>query len=307
MLIKKIDLKGFTGIQKGLGLPALSITLPDSGLIAISGPNGAGKTTTLDNLHPYPTLASRDGSLARHVATRDAERTIELEHDSHQYKIQIKVDAQSGRSEGFIWRDGEPLTDGKISAFKKTVEQIFGSPDLFFQSVFSSQGGAKLTDLQPAELKALFAEFLRLDRYAAWEATAKQALNLLGAKLGQVNREIDRLNERIAALTPGENEINEVEGLIIGATERAREWQDVISALETAMAELNVQAKAQDAITAQAATLTKRRVDEAAAARKAADEGISALAVVRAKLNSVAVDIHAAKSALADRDRNSVV
>ena len=42
------------------------------------------------------------------------------------------------------------------------------------------------SDMRPAELKNLFAEFLRLDRYVRWEETAKDTVRICGGALANM-------------------------------------------------------------------------------------------------------------------------
>ena len=64
MKLIDLKLKGFIGIQKGMGLDEIHLPLGDlSGLVALDGPNGRGKTTILENLQPFRQFASRKGGL----------------------------------------------------------------------------------------------------------------------------------------------------------------------------------------------------------------------------------------------------
>jgi len=62
MKIRNIKLRGFIGIQKGLGLDEIALDVSGlSGLIALEGANGMGKTTLLENMQPFRMLPSRAG------------------------------------------------------------------------------------------------------------------------------------------------------------------------------------------------------------------------------------------------------
>ncbi len=199
MKIFKLRLKKFIGIQKGLGLDEITLDISGlSGLVAISGDNGNGKTTILECLHPYARLVSRKGALQYHTHGRDAEKELDFEFNGDIYKTLIKIDSESGRSEGFIWKNGKSEIDGKISNYSKYILKLMGSPELFFNSVFCGQGSKKLNDMKPADLKNLFAEFLRLEKLIAYEDTAKQCANLLDGRLGILKREIGELETQAA-------------------------------------------------------------------------------------------------------------
>ncbi|MDX9788919.1 MAG: AAA family ATPase [Desulfobacterales bacterium] len=202
MQITKLKLKGFLGIKKGLGLDEIELDFAGlSGLVAFSGPNGHGKTSILDNCHPYRALASRSGALQNHCFLRDSSKELSFIHQGDTYRTLVKVDAQFGKQEGFIWKNDEPQVDGKVKNYDQYIENLFGSPALFFNSVFAAQGGQKLSDLTTGELKKLFSEFLRLDKLIEYEETAKAAANLLAGNIQTVTRDIDRVTDTVNELT----------------------------------------------------------------------------------------------------------
>jgi exonuclease SbcC len=199
MQIEKLRLKGFIGIKRGLGLDEISIDFKNIvGLIAFAGQNGLGKSTVLENLHPFNTLASRSGALFNHVCVRDAEKELSFSYNGNHYRTLIKIDCQSEKSEGFIWKDGESLVNGKIRDYAKYMTDLFGSSNLFFNSVFCAQNAQKLSDMTTGQLKTLFAEFLRLDRLQDYEETAKQVINVLTGKSGQIEKQLLILNNKMA-------------------------------------------------------------------------------------------------------------
>ena len=196
MKINRLRLKGFIGIYKGLGLKELDLDFSDlAGLIALSGPNGSGKTTILDCLQPYRQMASRNRALQHHCYLANSEKVLEFEFNGANYKTLLKIDAESERSEGYIWKDGVSLVDGKVKNYDKVITGLFGSPTLFFNSVFCGQGSKKLNEMTTGDLKKLFSEFLRLDTLVEYENTAKQCNNLLSSKAEKLEREIKPLKE----------------------------------------------------------------------------------------------------------------
>jgi len=198
MKILKLRLKGFIGIKEGLGLDEIELDFSDlSGLIAFAGENGKGKTTVLDNMHPYRQMASRDRSLKHHTFLRDSVKELEFEFQGDQYRTLVKIDAESERSEGFIWKNGESLIDGKVTNYDKAITKLLGSSTLFFNSVFCAQNSKKLNELTTGNLKKLFSEFLRLDKLIEYEATTKQCINLLTGQAEKLERETSSLQKRI--------------------------------------------------------------------------------------------------------------
>ncbi|MDD5061964.1 MAG: hypothetical protein PHN44_06785 [Candidatus Marinimicrobia bacterium] len=205
MRIEYLRLKGFTGIKRGLGLDEIKIDFNNIvGLVAFAGQNGLGKSTVLENLHPFNTLASRSGAIFNHTYRRDSEKELSFSYNGAQYRTLLKIDCQSGKSEGYIWQNGESIVNGKIRDYSKKITEIFGSENLFFNSVFCAQNSTKLSDMTTGQLKNLFAEFLRLDRLQEWEETAKQVINTLNGKASQINTNIEALKIRM----DGVEEIN---------------------------------------------------------------------------------------------------
>jgi len=198
MNIKTVKLRGFIGIKKGLGLDEISLDLSGvSGLIALAGPNGHGKTTLLDNMHPFPILGSREKALSHHVFLRDSFRDLTFDHDGIEYRTLIKIDSESDKTEGFIWADGESLVEGKITAYKKKIAEVFGSQTLFFNSVFCAQNAPKLSGMRTGLLRDLFAEFLKLDELQEKHLTAKQCKNIMIGKVADKDIQLAKLQEKL--------------------------------------------------------------------------------------------------------------
>lgn len=193
MRISSGRLKGFFGIKKGLGLDEVSIDLSGlSGLIAFDGVNGCGKTTVLENIQPFRTLASRKGALAHHVYTRDAEKEVCFEYVGDDYKTLIKIDAESGRQEGYLWRNDIPQVNGKVSEYDRYITDLLGSETMFFNSIFCAQDSDKISDLTTSQFKALLSEFLGLQRYIEMEDVSKTCAQVLFGRRSKVQTEIEK-------------------------------------------------------------------------------------------------------------------
>lgn len=208
MKINNLRLKGFEGIRRGLGLEEININFSDvTGLVALAGQNGLGKSTVLENLQPYNMLVSRDGALFNHCFRRDSEKELSFTYNGHEYRTLLKIDCQSGKSEGFIWCDGASMVNGKITEYAKYIKELFGSSNLFLNSVFCGQNADKLSDMTTGELKTLFAEFLRLDRLQEFEATTKECINVLTGKASQIETSLEVLRKRMEGAAAIEDEI----------------------------------------------------------------------------------------------------
>lgn len=196
MKLLNLKLTGFIGIAKGLGVEEIDLELSSlNGLIALEGDNGKGKTTLLENMQPFRTLPSRKSTLKRHCYLKNSQKELSFAFNGSTYRTLVKMDPTTTiGDEGYIWKDGESVVDGKVSNFDKYLVELLGSQNLFFNSIFCAQNSAKLSDMRPAELKALFAEFLRLDRYVAWEDTAKAAARIYSQAIGQAYNEAERID-----------------------------------------------------------------------------------------------------------------
>lgn len=205
MKLIELKLKGFIGLQKGMGLDEITLPLADlAGLVAFDGPNGRGKTTILENMQPFRTFASRRGTLKSHCFAKNSQKELTLEYQGDIIRTLIKMDAHTTRSdEGFLWVNDKPMVDGKVSSYDAAINEIFGTSNLFFWSIFCHQNSKKLTDLTTGKLKELFTEFLRLDRYAVYEDTIKQAMSMLTgigqaarSSVDHVTAELEKFNDQ---------------------------------------------------------------------------------------------------------------
>ena len=174
MKLKKVRLRGFRGIWKGIKQEEVELQLDDiGGIVVLSGENGRGKTTLLENLQPFRTMPSRGISLKDAVYLRDSSKELIFEHGGCEYRSLVTVNADSGSSAGMLWRDGEALTTGKVSEYDEILNELFGSPKLFFNSVFCPQNTESILDLTAGVRKAFFVEFLGLGMLQAYSEAAK--------------------------------------------------------------------------------------------------------------------------------------
>ncbi len=178
----------------------IDFTKLQPGLIALTGRNGSGKTTIMENLHPYRTMVSRDGSLQSHFFLKDSYRILEFEYDGRFYKSQILIDALTGGSEAYLFtgeddEDALALNDGKVTTYDEEIEKLLGSQELFFNSVFSGQKSKGIAELKPAERRKLFYELLNLDSYEKYLERAKAELKKEELALAEVEGQIKAIGE----------------------------------------------------------------------------------------------------------------
>jgi len=232
MKILRLRTKGFIGLQKGLGVQETDTDLKNlSGLVAIAGENGAGKSSFLELLSPYACLFSRSPTFKNHTFLRDSYRIIDLEYEGSHYECTVKIDSETGKSEGYIKKDGLSLTDGKISTYSQKVEEIFGSKTLFENSIFCPQNSRKISDLTTGQLKSLFAEFLRLDKLISYETTSKQCLVVIESLRKHIESETSILKNKAENRPEIERELSE-------KTTKCEELQEEIKRLTAQISEL---------------------------------------------------------------------
>lgn len=239
MKILKLKLRGAIGIRKGLGVDEIEIDFSQfqPGLIALTGRNGSGKTTIMENLHPYRQMVSRDGSLQSHFYLKDSYRILEFEFNGSVYESRILIDALTGGSEAYLFQNGKPMNDGKVSSYDIVIENLLGSPELFFNSVFSGQKSKGIAELKPTDRRKLFYELLNLNSYEVYLEESKLKLKLAENDLAKIEGEIsalqqdqtsidfleeqrkDKLNYQVQLV----GEISELESLIEMSNEKVRE------------------------------------------------------------------------------------
>jgi len=205
----KLRLKGAKGLLAGPkltwdGIPEIEIDFTGkTGLIGFDGENGSGKSSVLENLHMYPQLVSRSGALWSHFVGRDAEKEFECDFMGNSYRSLIKMDCEQQKQEGYLWVNGKPTCNGKITQYKEAVNEIFGQPFVYFRSQFCPQKSKATKDMQLENLtvgvfRELLREFLNLQKYSVYEDTAKQAANIYQGKAGQLDARITVLQENIS-------------------------------------------------------------------------------------------------------------
>ncbi len=179
-----LKLRGALGIRDGLDLEEIELDLTcfSPGLICIVGPNGSGKTTLMDNLHPFLELPSRTGSLANHFFLRDSMREFVFALGGRTYRSCVLIDAQTRKTEAYLYQGDTVMNDGRISSYNAKVEQLVGSSALFFKSIFAAQGASGITRMTSAERKELFFELLDLQIYEAYVQYA-------GGKIAEMEKE----------------------------------------------------------------------------------------------------------------------
>jgi exonuclease SbcC len=299
MKITSLRLRGFIGIQRGLGLNDLTLDFSNlSGLIAFSGENGKSKSTVMDCLHPYRQLASRSKSLQHHVFLRDSIKELCFEYSGDTYKTLIKIDSDSERTEAFAWKNDVPQVNGKVTEYDKYITGLFGSSQLFFSSVFCAQNAEKISDMTTGELKKLFSEFLKLERLVEFENTAKQCVALLMAKSDGIQRDIHAARKSLEGMESLDEKLD-------GTEANMKETKLIIKILTQEMIDMEREIESVRAKAADNAAIQQRINDmQAAILRMDAEEDADTaaaekeLSVLREKTIAIMNDVKATEKLL---------
>jgi exonuclease SbcC len=199
MQLKRIKLRGAEGLKPYGDEIEIDFNQFDSGPLALVGINGAGKSTILENLHPWPTLISRNGSLTAHYHLKDSLKELEFEYRGKNYLCKTLINGERNKLECYLYQDGQPLNDGKIPGYKILLESLFGSPAIFFKSIFISQNGEQISQLKPGRKKEFFAQLLGIDWYQLLAEEAKVRGNKLCDEVATLNGAIEQMKLQIAS------------------------------------------------------------------------------------------------------------
>ncbi len=187
--IDKLILRGAIGIWKGLKVDTVTVdfeSLPP-GIIALIGGNGQGKTTLIENLHPWPQMLTRSGTLTKHFRLRDSFRDLYFtdERTGIKYRALLEIDGKnkSGSTDYYLFRDTgkgfEPIESitGRKDAYIKEIERLFGSLTLYQKTAFITQkntsGNPSLSSATRKVKMEIFRELAGLDYLEEYTEIAK--------------------------------------------------------------------------------------------------------------------------------------
>ncbi len=251
-----LRLRGAIGIYDGLGVDEINIdfTKFEPGTICIYGDNGAGKTTLIENLTPFRKLFSRPGSLAGQFRLKDSCRDLMIELGPDQYRFLININADSGKIESYVYRNGEAMNaDGKEGSYNDIVFGLFGSPELFSSSLFMPQNRTPFSKLSPERREELFnLEGIR----AKAKQTAAKA-NDLQSQISELTGRIGQLESAVAELAGIDESIKIGQKLVADREVSIAKIEAQIAELNTALDNLEEQARGQVALRSELESIDK--------------------------------------------------
>lgn len=148
-VLEYISIRGSIGLLDGQGREEMSFNFADDfsdGIIGIIGPSGSGKTVILENMHPYPCLLTRVGSLKDHFCLPDSHRIL-IYRCSSGKKIRISMFINGSaksvmtryfveiKEEGKSWETLKSI-DGSNESYLQWVNSTFGPKELFMRTSF---------------------------------------------------------------------------------------------------------------------------------------------------------------------------
>lgn len=255
--IDKLKLRGSTGIKKGLKTDEIEIDFTKylDGLIGLCGENGSGKTSILENLHPYSCLLTRPGKLQDHFCLKDSYRDLYFTDvkNGDRYRAFISLDgsAKTGKAEYFLYKNDNPITNGRKEDYDKKIESLFGSLSLFLKSAFVSQKPPKnfpeLQDATKGERKAIFRELAGLDYLQLYSDSAREKMKTISNELTQNKIKLEQLESLKEKIKTAEQrsiqlqtELIELE-TNIKETEKQKEQQEAFLVNITKKLEINLE------------------------------------------------------------------
>ena len=202
-------LKGFEGIVSGMGVHEIEIdfsVVPD-GIVVFDGPNGRGKTTIVDNMHHFRLMPSKVNksyspeafSFYEETYGADACKTFISKMKGTRHKSVVSIDAIKRKQKCYIYEeingDWKPLNpDGSTESYDRAVEEIFGTPQLYFISNFRDQRAKSFSRYSKGDIKEILAELLGIDGIKELSETAGRIRKGLQDHLTQlVSRKDDLL------------------------------------------------------------------------------------------------------------------
>ncbi len=214
-----LKLRGFKGILAGMGVQevGLDFALLPPGIVIFYAANGSGKTTIMNNMHPFRIMPdhvksnySPDAfSYYDHCYGPDACKDLIWGLDGTTYRSLISIDAIRRKQECYLLRQGEsawrPVNrDGKTESYDEAVEELLGSPELFFTSVFRGQEARSLSRYTKGTMKDLFVELLAIEGQKAVGAKAHEVRAALVGDLQVLARD-----RRAASDLAGQEEVQQ--------------------------------------------------------------------------------------------------
>lgn len=241
MLPLTLELTGFKGIRSAYGVDKKSWDFRDipDGRIALVGPNGSAKSTVLQNLHPFllmpdkvKSYSPKSFSYYNECYGNDACKDLTwLYYDGRVFRSLVEIDAERRKTKAYLyvqnngmWEVFGNTKDGNVEVYNQAIEDLLGSPRMFFTYVFRSQRARRLSGYTKGEMETLLTELLDISdlKEKAWEAgyiedaliAKKDAMLAESAALtAMVSKEDEKKAEKEAAEKKADELLAEIQRL----------------------------------------------------------------------------------------------
>jgi exonuclease SbcC len=153
---------------------------------------------------------------------RDAFVEAILDDNGHQVRVLLEIDAEKRTCENYIFVDGKPIQDQKLSAiqFKAEIEKRFGSKELFLAGPFMAQNrSGSILEMSRAERKQLIGEMIGLGPIQELHKTSTQVASLALTSLSAARNALAAAEAEIGDLEAEEARLLETQYLVETATQ----------------------------------------------------------------------------------------
>jgi DNA repair exonuclease SbcCD ATPase subunit len=246
MQLTSLEFRGITRFNNTVKIPFSDL----KGVIALVGENGSGKTTTMESIFAglYRELPSREGNLADHSNGKDA--YIDMAFDwGGSYRSLIKIDAEKRTQEAYLYRDGEPLNDGKVTTFDAKIAELFLPRSLFLMSAFSAQNkNGSFLSLSKVDKKKAFADMLGLGEMQKLADKAGEIEKELTKDLGFLEGNYQAKGEQVAELDTLHEQYREAQEKLLEANDDLGKYREREEKLIAELARMEAERGRRDGI-----------------------------------------------------------
>lgn len=278
-----LKLRGFKGIKAGLGLDEISLDLESlpAGIIAVCGENGRGKTTVLDNMHPYrlmpyklrksPEWSPAAFSFYDHTFGPDAMKELVFEMGGVRYKSVVLIDADRKKQEPYLYRQvpgaseqatWHPLNDGKSKTYDEAIEQVCGSPTLFFSSVFRAQGAKNLSDYTRGSIMSILSELLNIDHIREQGDKCNKVVNELRSQADLVRASVRSAQADVDAAAGLDQKVEALEAEVVALKRSEAVCESERDAAQTTVSRCQMEQASRESDRARLVQLRSQLADE---------------------------------------------
>lgn len=219
MLPLTLELAGFKGVRSAYGVDKKTWDFRDipDGRIALVGPNGSAKSTVLQNLHPFllmpdkvKSYSPKSFSYYNECYGSDACKNLTwIHYDGRIFRSLVEIDADRRKTKAYLYmQNGETwdvfanTKDGNVEVYNQAIEDLLGTPRMFFTYVFRSQRARRLSGYTKGEMESLLTELLDIGDLKEKAGEAGYIENALIAKRDAVVAE----SSTLTAVASKENE-----------------------------------------------------------------------------------------------------